>query len=139
MDGPVLSLRSGSGAELEFEVQVSGTNEPIKDLRLSFFDDKSALSFFGGYIEGIGKFQIPCDKTIEKYAAYKLELLIGDSYFSPLGGAVEFITPVTVGAKIKGAHEIKKNNVHVGVKLLGNERSAPSGRNVEVSWRNIEE
>ena len=83
--------------ELIFNIDISGTNDPVTEVRLTVHDDRK-VSYLGRYRDGKASFHVD---EIERYFKtgifkYELEVFIGNQYFTPLTGQLE----VTDGVKI---------------------------------------
>lgn len=93
-------VRINSHCDMIFNIDVSGTNELITEVRLTVHDDKK-ISYIGTYRDGKAIFKL---KDLERYFKsgafkYELEIYIGNQYFVPLSGQIEFTEPIKVIAE----------------------------------------
>ena len=114
-----IKVKKNEHPELIFHVDVSGTSDPITEVRLTVYDEKK-VSYIGKYRDGKAHFRVD---EIERYFKtgtfkYELEVFIGSQYFVPLAGDLEVSEGVKIIAeyperidetpKIKAQFEMKK-------------------------------
>jgi len=96
-----IKVRMNEHPELIFHIDISGTSDPITEVRLTVHDDRK-ISYLGKYRDGKAYFHVD---EIERYFKagifkYELEVFIGNQYFIPLSGQLE----VSDGVKVIAQH-----------------------------------
>jgi len=97
----LVKTRLDYSPELIFVVDVSGTTELITEVRLSIISDLKKIGYVGRYVDGKAIFKL---NDLQKYfdigvLKYDLEVFIGNQYFVPISGQIEFTEPVRVTAE----------------------------------------
>jgi len=96
----LIKTRLDYSPELIFIVDISGTTESVTEVRLSIFD-QTKISYIGRYADGKAFFKLNDPQKYFKLGIFKydLEVFIGNQYFVPLSGQIEFTEPVKVTAE----------------------------------------
>jgi len=96
----LIKTRLDYSPELIFIVDISGTTESVTEVRLSIFD-QTKISYVGRYADGKAFFKLNDPQKYFKLGVFKydLEVFIGNQYFVPLSGQIEFTEPIKVTAE----------------------------------------
>jgi len=114
----IVKTRLDYSPELVFTVDVTGTTEPITEVRLTIHDNRK-VSYTGQYKEGRAFFKLDELKKYFKVGAFKydLEIFIGKQFFVPLSGQIEFTEPIRVTADKESLKEPPVAIVQAGISM----------------------
>jgi hypothetical protein len=102
----MITIKLGMISNLDFRVTVDGTTSPVTETRLSIaIDNKTKISYTGTLLQQVASFEIEgfdrFGKVGQKYPFF-LEVFIGNQWFVPFTGELEFVNPVAVSASLQG-------------------------------------
>lgn len=121
----VIQIKSGVVSQLRFQVDVEGTDTPVKEVRLSVITESVRISYRGALNESVAVFGT---RGLENFVKpghpydFDLEVFIGNQHFVPLQGKIQVIEEVSVNALPVGATSL--GEVKVEVKSISGDNQA---------------
>lgn len=117
---PLAKLSLTESAKLDFGIEISGTDSKPTDIRLIIETPMYGIVCKCTESAGVITADIPALNGILKPGNYvtKLEILVDGKYFQPLSESIQFLTPITVNAKLNTQNEIALRSPVVAVRQV---------------------
>lgn len=115
----ISKLKLDEEHELDFSLNIYGTADQAKSVRFVVEGEGYSVVFPGEYANGNVKVRIPKMKNILPSGVHecRMEVVVGDKFFSPLRESVEFEPLIEVNASTTKVEKVKEEVVVEHVKL----------------------
>ncbi len=105
-----IQVKAGVPSQLRFQVDVEGTDTPVREVRLSVMTESLKVGYRGVLKENVAVFTI---RDLESHVKlgqahdFDLEVYVGSNYFAPYSGKIEVVQPVSVSVSEVGSSPMK--------------------------------